>query len=70
MFNFNNQVIVKIEHLKKGPFWPCEQVLVAGKGLLYLLMANSSQFSGLHEDLGCMILQNGGIGTFTDIFNF
>ena len=27
-------VIVKIEHLKKGPFWPCEQVLIAGKGLL------------------------------------
>ena len=27
-------VIVKIEHFKKGPFWPCEQVLIAGKGLL------------------------------------
>ena len=33
-------------------------------------MANSSQISGLHEYLGRIILQNGGIGPFADIFNF
>ena len=62
-------------HVKKwkffrSPSWPCEQVLIASKGLLSLLMANLSKINGLHEYLGRIKLQNGGIGAFTDIFNF